>query len=167
MYNYSGYNPAQSRIDMLNQQKQMLDNQIQSLQQMSGIPPIHINNNMGTPQNNQSNYDGNFKWVDGEEQAKQIANNNLPLILFDNNSPMFYMKNINGSFKKFKFQEVIEEPVTSNNEMLEGRMNSLENKLNTILNVLGSQSPTSNENTKEIEKSSQTSSKPSSKGGTK
>lgn len=129
------FNPyGQNRLDNLIQQKNMIEQQIQSLQQMQ-MPPININNNM-TPQPN--NYDGNFKWVDNQEQAKQVANNNLPLILFDRNNPIFYMKNIDGSFKTFKFEEVIEQPQISNDD----RINALENKINTILNAL--QQPNTN-----------------------
>src|SRR5699024_3299508 len=77
-------------------------------------------------------YDGNFKWVDNQEQAKQVANNNLPLILFDRNNPIFYMKNIDGSFKTFKFEEVIEQPQTNNDD----RINALESKLNALIGAL-------------------------------
>ena len=123
------FNPyGQNRLDNLIQQKNMIEQQIQSLQQMQ-MPPININNNM-TPQPN--NYDGNFKWVDNQEQAKQIANNNLPLILFEKNKPVFHMKNIDGTFKTFKFEEVIEQPQISN----DARIDALENKINTILNAL-------------------------------
>lgn len=128
MYNYN-----QSRMDSLMQQKQMIEQQIQTLQQYQ-VPPININNNIPSSSNNhQTNYDGNFKWVDGEEQAKQIANNNLPLILFDNNNPIFYMKNVDGSFKKFTFSEVIEE---KKENMTEKRIDALEGKINDILNAL-------------------------------
>lgn len=129
------FNPyGQNRLDNLIQQKNMIEQQIQSLQQMQ-MPPININNNM-TPQPN--NYDGNFKWVDNQEQAKQVANNNLPLILFDRNKPIFYMKNVDGSFKTFKFEEVIEQPQINN----DARIDALENKINTILNAL--QQPNTN-----------------------
>ena len=85
------YNPYnQARLDSLAQQKALIEQQMAQLQQMQ-MPPININNNM-TPTPN--NYDGNFKWVDNQEQAKQVANNNLPLILFDRNNPIFYMKNM-------------------------------------------------------------------------
>lgn len=129
------FNPyGQNRLDNLIQQKNMIEQQIQSLQQMQ-MPPININNNMTPPQNN---YDGNFKWVENEDQAKQVANNNLPLILFDRNKPIFYMKNIDGSFKTFKFEEIIEQPQISS----DARIDALENKLNTILNAL--QQPNTN-----------------------
>ena len=129
------YNPYnQTRLDSLAQQKALIEQQMAQLQQMQ-MPPININNNM-TPTPN--NYDGNFKWVDNQEQAKQIANNNLPLILFEKNKPVFHMKNIDGTFKTFKFEEVIEQPQISNDD----RIDALENKINTILNAL--QQPNTN-----------------------
>nr|DAS58817.1 MAG TPA: hypothetical protein [Caudoviricetes sp.] len=128
MNNY--YNPVQSRMDSLMQQKALIDQQIQSLQQMS-VPNININN---MPSNSPtSNFDFNGKWVDGEEQARNIANNNLPLILFDNNNPIFYMKNMDGGFKKFKFEEIKEEKVESADTQ---RMDMLEAKMDTILKAL-------------------------------
>lgn len=130
--NYNAYNPVQSRMDSLIQQKALIDQQIQSLQQMS-VPNININNIPSNPAPMTNNFDFNGKWVDNEEQAKQIAGNNLPLILFDNNNPIFYMKNMDGSFKKFKFEEIQEATVdTQTNE----RMDLLETKLNTILEAL-------------------------------
>ena len=124
------FNPyGQNRLENLMQQKSMIEQQIQSLQQMQ-VPPININNNM-TPQP-QNNYDGNFKWVDGEEQARQVANNNLPLILFDNNNPIFYMKNVDGTFKKYQFAEIIDHPQVS----MEDKINALEGKFNALLEQL-------------------------------
>lgn len=128
MNNY--YNPMQSRVDSLMQQKAMIEQQLQSLQQMN-VPNININNIPSNP--TPSNFDFNGKWVDGEEQARNVANNNLPLILFDNNNPVFYMKNMDGAFKKFKFEEIKEEKVeNTNNE----RMDMLEVKMDTILKAL-------------------------------
>ena len=78
MNNY--YNPMQSRVDSLMQQKAMIEQQLQSLQQMN-VPNININNIPSNP--TPSNFDFNGKWVDGEEQARNVANNNLPLILYN------------------------------------------------------------------------------------
>lgn len=66
MNNY--YNPMQSRVDSLMQQKAMIEQQLQSLQQMN-VPNININNIPSNP--TPSNFDFNGKWVDGEEQASQ------------------------------------------------------------------------------------------------
>lgn len=164
-YNYNGYNPIQARMDSLMQQKQMIEQQLNSLQGMS-MPAININNNT-TPAAPSGSYDGNFKWVDNEEQARQVANNNLPLILFDNNNPMFYMKNVDGTFKKFKFQEVKDTPSPNVDPQLEQRMNLMETKLNDIINALTSNKEQSNTNTTPSEKGSQNASKQSNRGGTK
>lgn len=85
---YNNYNPAQARIDSLMQQRQMIDQQIQQVQQYANIPPININNQI-TPQQ-QGNFDFNGKWVNDEQEARNFANANLPTILFDNNKSIFY-----------------------------------------------------------------------------
>ena len=124
------YNPMQQRMEQLLNQKQMIEQQMQMLQQFqSQVPPININNQL-TPQI--GNYDFNGKWVDSEEQARNIANNNLPLILFDNNNPIFYMKQVNGDFKKYSFSEIIDQP----KESIENKVNDLEDKLNRLLENL-------------------------------
>lgn len=124
------YNPMQQRMEQLLNQKQMIEQQMQMLQQFqTQVPPININNQL-TPQI--GNYDFNGKWVDSEEQARNIANNNLPLILFDNNNPIFYMKQVNGDFKKYSFSEIIDQP----KESIENKVNDLEDKLNRLLENL-------------------------------
>lgn len=142
MINY--FNPTQTRMDNLMQQKQMIEQQMQALQQYQ-MPPININNNMTpTPQ---VNFDFNGKWVDNEKDAKEVTNNNLPLILFDRNEPIFYMKNLDGSFKKYKFLEVIEQGSVTESS----RIDALEAKLNTIIESL-SNSPTTNKKPNNQEK---------------
>lgn len=127
------YNPYQSRLDSLMQQRNMIDNQLNSLQQYQQMPNININNMTPT-----GNYDFNGRWVNSAEEAKSLANNNLPSIFLDRNNPIFYMKNMDGTFRTFKFEEVIEQPQPNNDE----RINALEDKLNTILNAL--QQPSTN-----------------------
>lgn len=121
------YNPYQSRLESLMQQRSMIDNQLNSLQQYQQMPNININNMTPT-----GNYDFNGRWVNSAEEAKNLANNNLPSIFLDRNNPLFYMKNMDGTFRTFKFEEVIEQPQPNNDE----RINALEDKLNTILNAL-------------------------------
>ena len=125
------YNPMRARADSLMQQKQMIEQQLQQLQQYSNIPPININNQI-TPTSQQS-YDFNGKWVNNEQEARQFANTNLPTILFDNNEPIFYMKNMDGSFKKFRFSEIVEQEKPS----ADSRIDALEGKMNAILDALG------------------------------
>lgn len=127
------YNPYQSRLDSLMQQRNMIDNQLNSLQQYQQMPNININNMTPT-----GNYDFNGRWVNSAEEARNLANNNLPSIFLDRNNPIFYMKNMDGTFRTFKFEEVIEQPQPNNDE----RINALEDKLNTILNAL--QQPSTN-----------------------
>lgn len=127
------FNPYQSRMDSLLQQKQMLEQQMTALQQYQQMPNININN---MPQPN--NFDFNGRWVNSKDEAMGVANNNLPLIMFDRNNPIFYMKNMDGSFKTFRFEEVLEQPQINN----DARIDALESKINTILNVL--QQPSTN-----------------------
>lgn len=133
------YNPMQARADSLMQQKQMIEQQLQQLQQYSNIPPININNQI-SPTSQQS-YDFNGKWVNNEQEARQFANSNLPTILFDNNEPIFYMKNMDGSFKKFRFTEIIEQEKPS----ADSRIDALEGKMNAILDALGKNDETKKE----------------------
>lgn len=133
------YNPMQARADSLMQQKQMIEQQLQQLQQYSNIPPININNQI-SPTSQQS-YDFNGKWVNNEQEARQFANTNLPTILFDNNEPIFYMKNMDGSFKKFRFTEIIEQEKPS----ADSRIDALEGKMNAILDALGKNDETKKE----------------------
>lgn len=111
------YNPMQSRLEQLNQQKQMIEQQLQMLQQYQ-MPPININNQIAP----QTNYDFGCKWVENETEAKNLPNN---VIGFHKNEPLFYM-----SGKVFKFEEV-----NSDNNVNE-KINDLESKINTILEKL-------------------------------
>ena len=80
------FNPYQ---DNLIKQKAMIE---QQLQQLNQVPPININNQFSQPQlPQQNNFDFNGKWVSSENEARQTVNNNLPLILFDKENPLFYM----------------------------------------------------------------------------
>lgn len=108
------FNPYQSRMDSLLQQKQMLEQQMTALQQYQQMPNININN---MPQPN--NFDFNGRWVNSKDEAMGVANNNLPLIMFDRNNPIFYMKNMDGSFKTFRFEEVLEQPQINNDARID------------------------------------------------
>lgn len=136
--NYYNPNPMQTRMDALLQQKQYLEQQINQLQQYSNVPPININNQI-TPQqqSNTQAFDFNGRWVDGKDQALNVANNNLPLILLDKNNPYLYLKNMDGSFKTFQLSEVIEEE--HGNKVAEERMDKIENKLDSLIRALNSQ----------------------------
>ena len=119
----------------------------QQLQQMNQIPPININNQFSQlPQ--QTNFDFNGKWVANENEAKQTASNNLPLILFDKEQPLFYMKSNDWTLKKYSFVEVNE---VKKNDDLEMKVNQLDNKLNRLLKALGEEKenePTNQSNDK-------------------
>ncbi len=95
------YNPINDRINNLMNQKQMIESQLQTIQQMANIPPININNQI-TP--NMALNDFNGKWVNNEQEARNMMVNGLPSIMLDRNDSVFYMKSLDGSFKKYRFQ---------------------------------------------------------------
>lgn len=112
------YNPMQSRLYQLNQQKQMIEQQIQMLQGYQ-MPPININNQISPTAPN--NYDFGCKWINDDNEANNLPNN---VIGFYKNEPIFVM-----SGKKFKFSEVIEQPTsTVDNE----KYNALERQIQAI-----------------------------------
>lgn len=121
------FNPYQN--DLI-RQKALIE---QQLQQLNQVPPININNQFSQTPKEQS-FDFNGRWVSNESEARQAANNNLPLILFDRESPIFYMKSTDGSLKKYTFKEV--ESKQDNSE-LESRVNTLDQKLDKLLKALG------------------------------
>lgn len=132
------YNPAQARIESLMQQRQLIDNQLNALNQM---PNININQ-FTTPQGQQGQpnaqaYDFSGKWVSNQKEAMDVANNNMPLIFLDKEKPYLYTKDQNGNFKTFELKEVNDPVSRETNTDLENKVNSLEEKLNTIIGALG------------------------------
>lgn len=93
------YNPMQSRLDQLNQQKQMIEQQMQMLQNYQ-MPPININNQITPGQQNcqQTNYDFVCKWVADDAEASNLP---VDVIGFYKNEPIFTMGG-----KKFRFEEI-------------------------------------------------------------
>lgn len=87
MNNY--YNPMQSRVDSLMQQKAMIEQQLQSLQQMN-VPNININNIPSNP--TPSNFDFNGKWVDGEEQGNPQMFSQVSQMMNSGVNPNDFMK---------------------------------------------------------------------------
>lgn len=121
------FNPYQN--DLI-RQKALIE---QQLQQLNQVPPTNINNQFSQMPKEQS-FDFNGRWVSNESEARQAANNNLPLILFDREAPVFYMKSTDGNLKKYTFKEVEDKP---KNVELESRVNQLDQKLDKLLNALG------------------------------
>lgn len=99
------YNPINDRINNLMNQKQMIESQLQNIQQLANIPPININNQI-TP--NMALNDFNGKWVNNEQETRNMMVNGMPSIMLDRNDSVFYMKSLDGSFKKYRFQEETE-----------------------------------------------------------
>ena len=113
------YNQINDRINNLMNQKQMIESQLQNIQQLANIPPININNQI-TP--NMGLNDFNGKLVNNEQEARNMIVNGLPIIMLDRNDSVFYMKSLDGSFKKYRFQEETE-PKKDN---IEQRLDKLE-----------------------------------------
>ena len=117
------YNPMQSRLEQLNQQKQMIEQQMQMLQGYQ-MPPININNQI-TP--TPTNYDFGCKWINDDNEANSLPNN---VIGFYKNEPIFVM-----SGKKFKFSEIINQPANSVDEKydaLERQIKAITERLDKI-----------------------------------
>lgn len=143
------------------QQRQMIEQQLQSLQNMS-VPPININNNM-TPSLPTMDYDFNGKWVENEDQARKLQAQNKPLVSFDNNKPMLYTTAPDGTFRKFQMVEVVDEPPQDN--IMESRMSNLENKLDRLLTALGEEKPKDNVIIPEVQETPSMEPKTTQKGG--
>ena len=117
------YNPMQSRLEQLNQQKQMIEQQMQMLQGYQ-MPPININNQI-TP--TPTNYDFGCKWINDDNEANSLPNN---VIGFYKNEPIFVM-----SGKKFKFSEIINQPTSIADEKydaLERQIKALTERLDKM-----------------------------------
>lgn len=113
----------QSRLEQLNQQKQMIEQQMQMLQGYQ-MPPININNQI-TP--TPTNYDFGCKWINDDNEANSLPNN---VIGFYKNEPIFVM-----SGKKFKFSEIINQPTSIADEKyhaLERQIKALTERLDKI-----------------------------------
>lgn len=108
------YGSSQNRIAMLEQQKHDIENQISALQSQQGqsnLPPININNQISPNGNTQpqGNFDFNGRFIKNESEIKDVFNNNLPIILMSSEDSKFYIKNLDGSITKYKFEEIAEE----------------------------------------------------------
>lgn len=147
------------QMDILARKRAEIDNQMNliqaqqsqqaPIQQFFGTPQTPIQN--GTIPNN---FDFNGKWVNGPDEAKQVANNNLPVIIMDKSESKFYIKGTDGSFSTFRFEQEIEEPKPEPVSILEQRMEKMESSLAMILNAIQSPSNQPDINTSKDGKSS-------------
>lgn len=141
MYNY---NPIQSRYELLNRQRQEIDSQMAMLQGQMSQPPINQTFQITTPQQPaqpQVQFDFNGKVADGMEEAKKISCNNLPVIIMDSKEPKFYMRNLDGSFKTYTFQEYVEpeptKPVDNDEiQLMKNSILELQNNFTILVNQL-------------------------------
>ena len=135
--NPMSYNPAQARIESLMQQRQMIDNQLNALNQ---IPNININQfttPQGQGQGMAQSFDFSGKWVANQKEAMEVANNNMPLIFLDKEKPYLYSKDQNGNFKTFELKEVSNDVSRETNSEIENKVNYLEQKMDAILSAIG------------------------------
>lgn len=119
---YQPFNPMQSRLNSLNQQKQELENQINMLQSQMPQTPI-VQNFQLTPQG-QQNFDFNGSFVEKEEDVNNIKNDTTkPLFLMNKNKNEFYIKNPDGTVQIFNFEqkEQFEKMTLKNNDNLENQ----------------------------------------------
>ena len=138
--NPMSYNPAQARIESLMQQRQMIDNQLNALNQMPNININQFTTPQGQGQGMAQSFDFNGKWVANQKEAMEVANNNMPLIFLDKEKPYLYTKDQNGNFKTFELKEVSNDVSRETNSEIENKVNSLEQKMDAILNAIGANS---------------------------
>ena len=139
MYNQFNYNPNQFRLDSIDSQIRSLEAQKAMLTQQ-GVQTPTINTYVNTqPQQNLQQYDFNGIWASGIEEAKKIANTNLPTIIMDRDESKFYMRNLDGSFKAFSFSEIEEakkdDTIQAQIDSLKQSLASLSEKLGQVLNA--------------------------------
>lgn len=138
-YTPNDLNIIQQRIGNIDDQMNNLKRQKEYLMQSYQQPPIQQTFIQQGPQNGQApsqNFDFNGKWVNGYEEATKVSNDNLPLLIFDKDSDMFYMKQINGQMQAFKYEPVkIEEP-KSEVESLKGEISDMKQQLAQALSVI-------------------------------
>lgn len=152
---YMGYNPAQMRLNSLNQQKQMIEQQIA---QLTAPQPVNINLNQnpvpqGSPFSQGVQFDFNGRYVDGPEDAKKEAAQNLPIVFIDKNNPKLYLKGTDGSFRSYRLEEVQDEEKTGEVHAkigaLEGSIASLQAQMNQIIEALTAPQPDQHSQTKQ------------------
>lgn len=135
--NPMSYNPAQARIESLMQQRQMIDNQLNALNQMPNININQFTTPQGQGQGMAQSFDFSGKWVANKKEAMEVANNNMPLIFLDKEKPYLYTKDQNGNFKTFELKEVSNDVSRETNSEIENKVNSLEKKMDAILSAIG------------------------------
>ena len=60
----------------------------------------------------------------------------MPLIFLDKEKPYLYIKDQNGNFKTFELKEVSNDVSRETNSEIENKVNSLEQKMDAILNAI-------------------------------
>ncbi len=128
----SSYNPMQYQIDNLDNQIQMLNQRRAMLQQQMQPAPIQQTfiQQPTQPSVPQNSFDFNGKWVNGVDEAKQLAGNNLPLLIFDKSSSVFYMKQLDGSMLAYEYKQVpIVDPKDTEIQMLKQQLADIQNRL--------------------------------------
>ena len=135
--NPMSYNPAQARIESLMQQRQMIDNQLNALNQMPNININQFTTPQGQGQGMAQSFDFSGKWVANQKEAMEVANNNMPLIFLDKEKPYLYTKDQNGNFKTFELKEVSNDVSRETNSEIENKVDSLEQKMDAILSAIG------------------------------
>ena len=135
--NPMSYNPAQARIESLMQQRQMIDNQLNALNQMPNININQFTTPQGQGQGMAQSSDFSGKWVANQKEAMEVANNNMPLIFLDKEKPYLYSKDQNGNFKTFELKEVYNDVSRETNSEIENKVNSIEQKMDAILSAIG------------------------------
>lgn len=134
----SGYNPMQYQLDSLDNQIQMLNQRRAMLQQQMQPAPIQQTFiQQPAPAAPATTFDFNGKWVNGIDEAKQLAGNNLPLLIFDKSSSIFYMKQLDGSMLAYEYKPVpITDPKDAEIKQLKQQLAEMQNQIKAVSSSL-------------------------------
>lgn len=147
-YMPTSYGNPQNRINMLEQQKRDIDNQISMLQSQQQTPmnqPLTINNNI-VPNNqtqDQNKYDFKGVFLDDEDKIKDLYDSTLPIIIMSSKDSTFRIKNLDGTITKYRFEEIKEDENKNGENINSEEINVLKKKveeqgiaLNQIVSLL-------------------------------
>lgn len=140
MYPYDSNIFANNRLQQLQQQKQMLDMQINQLTNQMQTPNVNVNVNpqsspMPGGQSSGASYDAGIIYVDGKDDAKKAASDNIPILFMEKENPVLHMKQPDGTLKSFRLEPLPDE-VEESSKAMQNQIDSLNEKMSMILNAL-------------------------------
>lgn len=147
-YNPYYPNAQQDQLNRLMQQRQMLDSQIAMLNQPAQ-PAVNVNVGQNQPAQAQaqtppafmqtpSTYDAGVVYIDNYDEAKKAATANIPVMYMEKERPYLHLKGADGNLTTFKLEQ-IQMDTPAEDSALQKQVNTLENKLDMLINALTQQ----------------------------